>query len=89
LSVELAAQGIADIEGSTAIDSTRRCLRILNGSSSPHEYGITYLRDIFGQFLKLIDIDMETWVALKKAPLGFFEKAENHLSNSDGPLPRA
>ncbi|MGF7183106.1 UvrD-helicase domain-containing protein [Tunturiibacter psychrotolerans] len=79
---------IAAIEAPSAIDSPRRLLRLLNGLSSNQSDGIAYLRDVFAQFLKLIDFDMETCLALKESYLGFFEKAESHLSNAEDLLPR-
>jgi superfamily I DNA/RNA helicase len=49
---------------------------------------LAYLRDVFTQFLKLIEFDVETCATLKQAYEGFFETAEEHLSRNDQALPR-
>jgi DNA helicase-2/ATP-dependent DNA helicase PcrA len=79
---------ITTTEAPSAINTPRRLLRLLNSLSSIELDGIAYLREIFGKFLRLIDLDMETCVALKEAYVGFFDKAETHLSGSEDLIPR-
>lgn len=50
--------------------------------------GHAYHREVFAKFLRLIDLDIETCVALKEAYAGFFDKAEAHLSGSEDLIPR-
>lgn len=78
---------IAAIELRENIETPRRLLRLLNGLSSVETEGLPYLRDVFAQFLRLIDLDLESCAALKQAYVGFFEKAESHLANSEEGLP--
>jgi superfamily I DNA/RNA helicase len=69
------------------IATPRRLLRLLNGLSSEETEGLAYLRDVFGQFLRAIQFDVETCLALKKAYEGFFGKAEKHLATATDALP--
>ncbi len=79
---------ITATEAPSVIDTARRLLRLLNSLSSDELDGIAYLREVFGKFLRLIDLDIETCVALKEAYVGFFDKAEAHLSGSEDLIPR-
>jgi len=79
---------IAAMELPEGIETLRRLLRMLNGLSSKETEGLAYLRDVFAQFLRFIALDVEACVALKQAYVGFFEKAETHLANSEERLPR-
>ena len=80
-------RAIARISLPELISTPRRLLRLLNSLSSEEAQGLAYLRDVFGQFLRAIHLDVETCVALKEAHEGFFGKAEKHLANATGGLP--
>jgi hypothetical protein len=64
------------------------------GQGSPGHWPLSswhsgYLRDIFGQFLNAIELDVEACLAMKEAYEGFFGKAEKHLTNVGDGLPTA
>jgi DNA helicase-2/ATP-dependent DNA helicase PcrA len=65
---------LAEMQPPENINSPRRLLRLLNGLSSTETDGLGYLRDIFGQFTKLIELDVETCVALKNEYEAFSAK---------------
>ena len=79
---------ITGTEAPPVIHNPRRLLRLLNSLSSDELDGLAYLREIFAKFLRLIDFDIETCVALKEAYVGFFDKAQAHLSGSEDLIPR-
>ena len=79
---------ITGTEAPPVIHTPRRLLRLLNSLSSNELDGIAYLREVFAKFLRLIEFDLETCVALKEAYAGFFDKAEAHLSSAEDLIPR-
>ncbi|MGC2400146.1 MAG: hypothetical protein WA510_10205, partial [Acidobacteriaceae bacterium] len=78
---------IARISLPELVATPRRLLRLLNSLSSEEREGLAYLRDVFKQFLRAIQLDVETCIALKEAYEGFFGKAEKHLANVSDSLP--
>lgn len=80
-------RSIAQISLPELIATPRRLLRLLNSLSSEETQGLAYLRDVFGQFLQAIHLDVESCMALKEAHDGFFGKAERHLAGTTDALP--
>ncbi len=80
-------RSIAQISLAEVIATPRRLLRVINSFSSEETEGLAYLRDIFGQFLQAIHLDVESCMALKEAHDGFFGKAERHLAGAIDALP--
>lgn len=77
----------ADITLPEIISTPRRLLRIINSLSSCETDGISYLRDVFTQFLTIIGLDIGTIDALSTSFNTFFEKAENRIAAVEGGMP--
>jgi DNA helicase-2/ATP-dependent DNA helicase PcrA len=65
----------------------RRVLRLVNGITSAETDGISYLREVFQEWLRLTGISLEYHSALKDSFDVFFDKAESRIASSDGAMP--
>ncbi len=69
------------------IATPRRLLKLINAISSTQTEVMSYLRDVFSQFLVTIGLDLDSSDALNTSFNTFFEKAENRIANAEGGMP--
>lgn len=78
---------LADTSLPETIDTPRRLLRRINAISSGETEGMSYLRDVFTQFMVCVGLDLDSSDALNNSFDTFFEKAESRIATADGGMP--
>lgn len=71
---------LAGISLPEIIETPRRLLRLINAISSDEIDGMSYLRDVFSQFLASINLRLNSSNVLNTSFNTFFEKAENRIA---------
>jgi DNA helicase II / ATP-dependent DNA helicase PcrA len=67
--------------------TARRLLRIINSIASQEADGIRYLQDVFLQFLRILDIDLEASKALNEALKTFVAKIQDRIADPESDMP--
>jgi hypothetical protein len=72
---------------SEGIATPRRLLKLINAISSDEIEGMSFLCDVFSQFLLRLGLDLDSSDALNTSFKTFFKKAENRIATAEGCLP--
>jgi hypothetical protein len=83
--LELAA--LAETSIPSVVETPRRLLRAINAISSGETEGISFLRDVFSQFLELVGLTLELNNRLRESFDTFFERAETRAATPNGSAP--
>lgn len=78
---------LADTSIPSVVETPRRLLRAINAISSAETEGISFLRDVFSQFLELVGFALELNSPLRESFDTFFERAETRAATPNGSAP--